>query len=129
MKANELMIGDWVFDKETKRYVQISLNTFRYCSDWERFEPIPLTEDILMENCFVIVQDGDALTIWKQMDDEYGNEIYDITIYGSKGVTRYDTSIRYHDAIRKNIYHVHELQHALILCGLNDIAENFKVPA
>lgn len=26
-----------------------------------------------------------------------------------------------------SIYYVHELQHALRLCGLNDIADNFKV--
>ncbi|MCQ2211931.1 MAG: hypothetical protein MJZ34_16745 [Paludibacteraceae bacterium] len=128
MKANELMIFDWVMlDGIPKRLtlwdiVRISRGVYTT-------EPIPLTEDILMANGFAIVQDGDSLTIWKQKDDEYGNEVYDITIYGSKGVTRYDTSIRCHGTIRKNIKFVHELQQALRVCGLNDLADNFKVPA
>lgn len=135
MKANELMIFDWVRNSLLNEVFKMNTTSMRnMCWDEDNgmarytIEPIPLTEDILRENGFDIVQDGDALTIWKQKDDEYGNEIYDITIYGSKGVTRYDTSIRCHGAIRKNICYVHELQHALRLCGLNDLADNFKVP-
>lgn len=148
MKASELIHGGLYLIHDTSDVVvryDITSNSFR--SDWYEYplglfhddvcatdgdryifvKPIPLTEEILEKNGFDIVQDGDSLTIWKQKDDEYGNEVYDITIYASKGVMRLDTSIRYHGAIRKNICYVHELQHALRLCGLNELADNFKL--
>lgn len=132
MKAKELMIGDWVWTSghpvqiETIRRRKVSYLK-QYYKEFEFLTPIILTEEILEANGFDIIQDGDSLTIWKQKDDEYGNEVYDITIYASKDVTRFDTSIRYCGAIRKNIYYVHELQHALRLCELDDLADNFKV--
>lgn len=129
MKATELMIGDWVnieyggagFGFAPVKVVCITEDN----TEW--LYPIPLTEEILKANGFDIIQDGDSLTIWKQKDDEYGNEVYDITIYASKGVMRFDTCVRFHGTIRKNIYYVHELQHALRLCGLNELADNFKI--
>ena len=148
MKASELIHGGLYLIHDTSDVVvryDITSNSFR--SDWYEYplglfrddvcatdgdryifvKPIPFTEEILEKNGFDIVQDGDSLTIWKQKDDEYGNEVYDITIYASKGVMRLDTSIRYHGAIRKNICYVHELQRALRCCGLWDLADNFVV--
>lgn len=142
MKANELMIGDWVMYRNSpKKVVYINDRPLRELhnneigfthndDEWiaaHNATPISLTEKIMKANGFDIVQSGDTLTIWKQKDDEYGNEVYDITIYASKGKIYFDTSIRYYGAIRKNIRYVHELQHALRLCGLTELADNFKV--
>lgn len=111
-------------DKKLKDYGVVIPEQQPFIGDTK---PIPLTEEILRENGFDIVQSGDSLIIWKQKDDEHGNEVYDITIYGAKGSVCFDTSIRYHGAIRKNIKFVHELQHALRLCGLNELADNLKI--
>ena len=32
-----------------------------------------------------------------------------------------------HSFLRINVFYVHELQHALRLCGLNELADNFKI--
>lgn len=137
MEANEMMYGDLVmYGGHLCRFIISNDSTYLLrLSDGSQYlpiacndaEPISLTPEILEKNGFDIVQDGDTLTIWKQKDDEYGNEVFDITIYASKNERSFDTSIRYRGAIRKNIYFVHELQHALRLCWMNNLADNFKV--
>lgn len=83
--------------------------------DIEHIEPIPLTEEILNVNGFWEEGGGFAkffpnvgkFTTWK-------SRIEDIqcTLLGTV-----ELPLRY----------VHQLQHALRLCGLNDIADNFKI--
>ena len=120
MQAKDLMIGDWVNyhddDKivpkqvsEITNYKQLQLNDKnnwiivgeKYC------EPIPLTWDILYKN-FPDTDDG--LAWWE--NTEFENDAKDeylwwhITVTGDVLVV--DGEIRY----------VHELQHALRLCGI-----------
>lgn len=147
MKANELMIGDWVSYTEYEYYRKVSsidplmervglgyidLNTFPsydYC-DIHDVNPIPLTPEILEKNG------------WKQSKYETCSGLYEykgehlshLMVKRSNGrwvaiVDGQDNVEETYDAsyLRINIFYVHELQHALRLCGLNDLADNFKV--
>ena len=96
MKANELMVGDWLKHANGKYYrvtridVLGDYNSIHYACGfphlWEynnKFEPIPLTPEILEKNGFKRVIPSERTKV-------------------------YLTHIKY----------VHELQHALRLCGI-----------
>lgn len=116
MEAKELMIWDWVYGlSHTPRKVQ-GLRDYNeenvvVAGHWvncNQLAPIPLTIEIIFTNNlpgnigFFVSNENDA-----EHPDGYYLEVYGMGIYG----------LRY----------VHELQHALRLCGLNDLADNFKV--
>lgn len=119
MKANELMIGDWV---STQRFIHgipcadvaVQVNAdmlFNLSKDMDVAEPIPLTSEILEANGFVksrcsFVIDDFVLTT----DFQYKKP--------------YSIMVSYKCAL---IQYVHELQHALRLCGLSSIADNFVI--
>lgn len=65
--------------------------------------PIPLTAEILEKN-------GDIKDICGVRDNGQGKECW---------------MLIYVPAI--NLYHIHELQHALRLCGLTELADNFQI--
>ena len=128
MKATELQIGDWVgrvFDDKRiiDDYRQVDwIRTgeigMRYQKVWSIgcIEPIPLTHEILEKNGFWVMEKVDN-----------GAEEY--IVYATGGLIFYYN--------RDNDYHfpntpiswkyVHQLQHALRLCGLNELADNFKI--
>lgn len=134
MKANELMIGDWIFygDKPVK-VLQLSENS-KY--DWVK--PIPLTYEILKKNGWR------HHATYGSIEDETLEEIYMLYRYSfevifnnkeaisirhfvSKEDDGYDKLlIDYRDNGYKPMY-VHTLQHALRLYGLDELADNFKV--
>ena len=117
MKATELMIGDFIMDTSNHIH-RISCievldvfcdNGFYYGLD--DIKPIPLTEDILKAN--KISDEGDPILDDIKMPVPYRFKIID----------KYGVSIG-----KKCYFHyVHELQHALRLCELNDLADNFKI--
>ena len=84
-------------------------------------KPIPLTPEILEKNGFVFDSD-----FWTIADPRYNN-VRMVTYY-SIGDDVADAFLG-HWAFDENyaIDYVHELQHALRLCGLNEVADNFKV--
>ena len=111
------MIGDWVFMRlhgKDKYYEE------RVCgiSDAEFLDhiPIPLTEEMLKANGFEYY--SDEYIYWL---DEDGLEPPFRIFRNSKGVLR--ISVGYKLVVLR---YVHELQHALRLCGLNELADNFK---
>ena len=114
MEAKELMIGDWYdWYADGKNYhYQVTKETFSNDDTTiANFEPIPLTADILKKNGCTMVDKGDYgewhikdnpnIPLWQHTE---------FIIFG--GI---------------EIHYVHELQHALRLCGLNDLADNFKI--
>ena len=131
MKATDLMIGDWVgrvFDDKRIDYRQVDwIRTgeigMRYQKVWAIgcIEPIPLTPEILEKNGFVFDCD-----FWTIANPRYNN-VRMVTYY-SIGDDVADAFLG-HWAFDENyaIDYVHELQHALRLCGLNELADNFKV--
>lgn len=139
MKCSDLQIGDWVipyiFDTASKpsKIVGISYNSYRGkdyvdwvdCEVWDELsiddiKPIPLTSEILERNGFEL-RNG---FFYHRIDDKphhYDFKLKNGGVFTSEGYTL-ECGI-YHLTIR----YVHELQHALRLCGLNDLAGNFKI--
>lgn len=126
MKANELMIGDWVlYDDRIVHILDVMENYIYELKDGYKpvnlAEPIPLTPEILEKNGF----SDRGKAGWQNPDydatyylDKYtfAKNVYKCTIDDSVDV----------DLIH-NIKYVHELQHALRICGLNELADNFKI--
>lgn len=139
MKAGGLMIGDWVlyhktFDRDRykklirpcdeniriKSIVEEGVNE-EYCQgdiDWIEYgelQPIPLTEDILKANGF----ENYCANEWRYSDKDV---IISIWLHSKR--TEIDT---HNDSLILHIPYVHSLQHALRLCGLNELADNVKI--
>ena len=106
MKANELMIGDKVMVKVLSQipdtYVLHTWTANDYSRDIQ-VKPIPLTPEILEKN-----EEVKGLTMFRK--NEQGIDCL---------------ALIYIPVL--NLYYVHELQHALRLCGFNELADNFKV--
>lgn len=103
------MIGDWVLvDSKPTKVDNVdadSINTtytYEEVEDYieeEKLSPIPLTAEILEKNGL--------------------DKVPELSM-----VLNRDTMPLYHSPM---LHHVHELQHALRLCGLTELADNFKV--
>ena len=117
MKANELMIGDWLYFKSVPRQVDaIDGKRIGILHIWENIketEPLPLTPEILEKNGF-------------KRDMFYGEWEYNLYPFPFSVVQRKNNSWylgREEVGIAHNreiidISYVHELQHALRLCGI-----------
>lgn len=124
MEAKELMIGDWVqntnhdigkvigFQYDTyseHNAIVISYHSNSTCfSGCKLIQPIPLTAEILKKNGFLIHPSGT------------------ITCYNYHVITDDGFALKFLGKEVKCIY-VHQLQQALRLCGLKDLADNFIV--
>lgn len=76
--------------------------------------PLPLTEDILKANgfeCFVLPNHKKLYSYNNKEIILFWNDGAEIDLLG----------------VSRTIISVHELQHALRLCGLNELADNFKI--
>lgn len=120
MDAKELMIGDWVLYKDEpimvweidEYYDRINTEPDGYnairCIEVSEIKPIPLTPEILEKNGFRKQNNSSGVTkldtYW--LGEELGFRIHSFeTGYYQFGLAK----IRY----------VHELQHALRLCGID----------
>ena len=106
MKANELMIGDWVLDTRTNRPLRV--NPFMAEMEVPEWQPITLTPDILEKNGLA--------------NDPYGCH-FDEDEYMALEITVEEEgiywTINYNEYGILRLQYVHELQHALRLCGIN----------
>lgn len=107
MKASDLMVGDWVLDTYTNKPMKIeSINggNPRFGQD---LEPIPLTPEILEKNGFKDMGFFGKLEIgpWRLICDSSNLAVL------HEG--------REEEYINIPISYVHELQHALRLCGID----------
>lgn len=120
MKPDKLMIGDWVsvgngeyYRLEKFGFIEI----LRGLHDGD-FEPIPLTAELLEKNGF-----RQAGEFRKGYGYDFPSQYYDNMIY-----LRTTTGIwNIQCAELIDIKYVHELQHTLRLCGLDELANNFKI--
>ena len=142
MEAKELMIGDKVMVKVLSQipdtYVLHTWTANDYSRDF-KVMPIPLTPEILENNGFspetFLTSEWEKEVYFKEFSscvvepDDSGKYIFGTTIYWNKTDgdgspidwgTMYDSRIC-------NLQYVHELQQALRLVGLNELADNFKV--
>ena len=119
MKATELMVGDWVLDG--KKPAQI---TGIMCDDLlettlspsvggECISPIPLTDEIMKKNGFSLQSDN---TEFFKLDTYcFGNEGCEFLIHRLN-----NEDYQFGPAKIRN---VHELQHAMRLCGIEKEVE------
>lgn len=130
MKASDLMIGDWVKSRGKIEQVTsvydgfICTDSFEDSHDYY-FDPIPLTAEILEKNGFendfyeeesvadyhTIRLEGYSLK-GKNMVDGWD----DFLITYCNGCVNVVTD--FHGEVRKEMEFVHQLQHALRLCGI-----------
>lgn len=138
MKTKELMTGDLViFNDEVYKIKGIygtseMLCLFPYFVKNKRGEyllpidkhisliqPIPLTEEILKANGFEV--------------EEHSEELYRHKIYRHVLCWTKDSKYRVNvieigcNHLEGKWFNVHEFQHALRLCGLNDLADDFRL--
>ena len=132
MKANELMIGDWVMHNDAHKKVMViwyknNVSLDNPFVDWgsiysdkfpiEEVLPIPLTPEILEKNGFK--GDGYAIfTIDESSWLEYYYHEHRLRKWWS-GVDEWQNHANVKDiTFQCHCYYVHELQHALRLCGI-----------
>lgn len=135
MEAKELMIGDWVRMRRcdipnatfyTSKVICLSKNGFL------EYEAIPLTEDILKENGFPAEEEASCKTYRLWLGDCYEDGFVFVAFHNFNDGQHISLSIQAippHklSTLTIEIKFVHELQHALRLCGLNELADNFKI--
>lgn len=127
MRADELMIGDWV-DTPFLQGIVLSLSrqlgiveviTVRNSIIKlmaEVVKPIPITSEILKKNGFS--DRGNAG--WQNPD-------HDVTYYRTFETFAHNVYQQEHIDIIHGIKYVHEMQHALRQCKLNELASKFEV--
>ena len=119
MKANELMIGDWVIGSSGEPFkIGIIDPNFLY---WNEVQPIPITSEIFEKNGFIkqgpdgweyIYPDDSTFSyigyriLWRT---DYDNHLFIKKYKGSGTSATLQIS---------GINYVHQLQHALRLCGI-----------
>ena len=115
MKAEDLMVGDWVYitdypmRKEAKQVVPE-----HFVRSLVEFEPIPITPEIFEKNGFETHPSN--VRMFLHHDDyrlSYYPESKHFTIYN-----QIDGSL-----VQRVIVNIHELQHALKLCGIDKTIE------
>lgn len=142
MDAKTLMIGDWVLYRGTPKQVRyindrISFDG-RFHNDEIGFthneeewinvchsEPMPITEEFLLNNGFsrmwgkLRFRRGQLSMAYNFENVGYMGENYEVDMLEIKGM-----GLRF---VKRDVKYVHELQQALRVCGLYDLADSFKV--
>ena len=128
MKANEnLMVGDWVKFKGSDLYHQVKVvsnKSIKFDNQkWfakSSVEPIPLTPEILEKNGFKpYIPENHLETVYACQDvsKAVADELYALWPYQDGSfylLLRVDGK----DMVRIDVRYVHQLQHALRLCGI-----------
>ena len=125
MKANEIQIGDWVYSTFSKlpcKVMYLKLHESGYASvettnvvgvkDIASLSPIPLTPEILEKNGFVNVENTQTSTIIYSFRDS----LFRIGVFDFNHITM--DSYYTDSSCDIFISSIHELQHALRLCGI-----------
>lgn len=114
MKANELMIGDWVFNKFLNKNIKITpydfFSKYPKVIEGNDLEPIPLTEEIIEKNGF---EYDDTNIGWRLGTHDFMIELGHIPFEEDE-----DYLFVWVADKRARLDYVHELQHALRLCGI-----------
>ena len=135
MKTTELMIGDKVMVKVLSQipntYVLHTWTANDYSRDIQ-VKPIPLTPEILEKNGWnldPVLQCYTSTPLWL-----YGEGSINLLLQfptkqsaGSLKIIDNQKIRNLSDFTWKDRLYIHELQHALRLCGFNKLADNFKV--
>ena len=111
MECTDLMLDDWVIDTYTGKPMRVPCVNIKV---GKGLEPVPLTVDILEKNGFKNIGDD----CWQLEEHPYYFWIdFFAHQYGCEYALSFD-----HDEHRLKLYgipNVHDLQHALRLCGID----------
>lgn len=124
MKVTDLIINDWVkwMGNECKVDLPLLMTDYQDNVDSEFVNPIPLTVEILKKNGFE-----------RNEYFDYNGRIYfsfpigEFSKRSRFGIEKKDDEYYITDHALMPMRYVHELQHALRLCGLGELANNFKI--
>jgi hypothetical protein len=130
MKADELMIGDWVYNthnKKAERVVEIRedgvMLDYNDIYPYDEIEPIPLTAEILEKNGFINEEIRVLTTPFLRQRAWCKVQVFEFKPFyrAKQEINRYRLMIGGKDSsgIDIHINYVHELQHALRLCGID----------
>lgn len=112
MKAQDLMVGDWmIVDNEAMQVMPALIDALFY-DDPIKVEPIEITTEILEANGFENYKNIGSIRYFIKDGVKY--EVHQGLLYFGRGEIQ-------------GIEYVHELQHILRLIGINDLADNFKI--
>jgi hypothetical protein len=128
MKAENLMVGDWVLVKEldysnatnviSEHQYQLRLKDFAEmynAGEYKEYEPIPLTKEILLKNGFEDFSGGGCII--KKLDDDEMPTLY---IWdGNNAIYVVDEYSMNKYTYIKDCKYVHEFQHELKSCGID----------
>ena len=117
MKPTDLMIKDWVMVKVLSQIPNTYVLHTWTANDYPRnlqVKPIPLTTEILEKNG------------WARTGIFFTEKRIDENTHLSWSDT-YGSVLYQNDYYMCDCNYVHTLQHALRLCGLDELANNFKV--
>ena len=93
------------------------------CVGVEDIKPMPLTSEILEKNGFGFTRNSDTKSVWNGWWIYKGLELATSCLNREGNwpcyINIYDSNIK--------CEYVHQLQHALRLCKLGDLADNFKI--
>ena len=133
MKTTDLMIGDWVYcyGKPTKITILTNADIIATEIGDGVITPIPLASEILEKNGWI----QSRYETCKSVYEYKGLHLRHTMIKRSNGrwVANIDGIIEkfsdeyIHSFLRINVFYVHELQHALRLCRLDELTDNFKI--
>ena len=128
MKAAELMIGDWLryspksislnnnyggqyrVEGVSQDTISLGAKNYRFVVSDKEIDSIPLTSEILEKNGW-----------WFDVEDTWWHNEVNFTI------EKWNGRFQCYDINQIKLNSVHELQHALRLCGLDELADNFKI--
>lgn len=127
--AKRLMVGDYYYDRFKDVYRRVTLDTFYMIKNGDLdigTEPILLTKDILERNGFHI-GNGVASKCWGDCVD---GDVFDYMVscdFCMDGVVEYIHIRVPYIEIEMSLDKVNEFLHALRLCGLGEMADEFKL--
>ena len=124
MKCRELMVNDWVANQygtpiqiystgDNGAYANTGDTLWVFEDNEYKPQPIPLTPEILEKNGWKETE------YWHEYED--GNTIIQYSLSNIWGI------INGIEIEHFKCEYVHQLQHLLRLCGLDELADNFKV--
>ena len=140
MDIRDLQYGDLVLVNGTANFVGYDLlhqMTAKDHTNWE-IEGLPLTAEFLESNGFEDINKGKlSFThyirwVGHPFGDEYGRDTQNINVFWREnnsdvyverqyGLDNFQTKV-----MCANIVYVHELQHLLNICGLNEVSYEFQ---
>ena len=110
-------------------FEKAEIECFTINKNWLKISPIPLAPEILEKNGWVWAshRDDDKGTMDNMFFRCVGHIYFYSDGYVEADIMGYGIGYNGNGKFRGETNYVHTLQHALRLCGLHDLADNFKI--